>query len=63
VVGPAICGVIRLLAAVPGVTALRTKRALGNHSRVLAEQRERYGVTHDLVDTAPARSEAHPAAA
>ncbi len=62
VLGPVVGGVNRLLAAVPGVNALRTKRALRNHGRLLAEQRERYGVTHDLVDTAPTQGKAHPAA-
>lgn len=51
----------RVLAAIPGVTKMRTRRALANHGVVLAEQRRRYGVAHDLVDTAPDNS-GHPAA-
>jgi hypothetical protein len=61
VLGPALGGVNRLLATLPGVTAYRTRRALANHGRVLAEQRKRYGVHHDMVDTAPVGATAHPA--
>lgn len=59
VVGPAVGGVNRILATIPGVNAYRTRRALANHPRVMAEQRARYGVHHDMVDTAPATN--HPA--
>lgn len=50
----------RALAAIPGVTALRTKRGLANHARVMADQRQRYGMSHDLVDAAPG-AQGHPA--
>lgn len=50
----------RVLAAVPGVTEFRTRRALSNHGKVLAEQRARYGISHDMVDTAP-DNQGHPA--
>ncbi|MFB1296473.1 oxygenase MpaB family protein [Mycobacterium sp. pW049] len=57
-----VVGTVNLtLAALPGVTDLRTRRALANHSRVMAQQRKRYGMSHDLVDAAPDGSE-HPAA-
>lgn len=61
VLSPVVGSVNRTLAAVPGVTALRTQRALANHAKVMTEQRRRYGMTHDLVDTAPDRGN-HPAA-
>lgn len=60
--GPMVGGVNRILAVVPGVNGLRTRRALANHSRVMTEQRARYGMTHDLVDTAPSQGQRHPAA-
>lgn len=58
---PVIGGINLALAAIPGVTDLRTRRALANHGRVMAEQRKRYGIDHDLVDAAPDRGN-HPAA-
>jgi len=42
-----------VLAPIPGVTALRTRRAIADYGRVLTEQRARYDVRHDLVDAAP----------
>lgn len=62
VMSPLVGGVNHIIAALPGLNTLRTNRALGNHGRVLAEQRRRYGVTHDLVDTAPSHGHRHPAA-
>lgn len=60
-VSPIVGGVNRILAAIPGVTEARTTRALANHGRMMAQQRERYGVHHDMVDTAPDGGR-HPAA-
>lgn len=57
---PIVGGANRAIAAVPGANALRTKRALANHSRIMFEQRQRYNMTHDLVDAAPDQEE-HPA--
>lgn len=62
VMSPVVGGANRIFAALPGLNALRTNRALGDHGRVLTEQRQRYGVTHDLVDTAPSHGTRHPAA-
>jgi ER-bound oxygenase mpaB/B'/Rubber oxygenase, catalytic domain len=62
VLSPVIGGTNRILAAVPGISALRTRRALANHGRVMAEQRARYGVRHEMVDDAP-DGHGHPAAA
>lgn len=53
VLGPVLGGVNRLLGALPAVNDVRTKRALANYGQVMAEQRKRYGVGHDLVDAAP----------
>ncbi|MGV0627271.1 oxygenase MpaB family protein [Mycolicibacter minnesotensis] len=61
VMGPAIGAVNQLLARIPGANALRTRRAVANYPVLMAEQRQRYGVHHDLVDTAP-DSGGHPAA-
>jgi ER-bound oxygenase mpaB/B'/Rubber oxygenase, catalytic domain len=61
VLSPVLGSLNRALAAVPGLTALRTRRALAGHATVMTEQRRRYGMTHDLVDTAP-DSGKHPAA-
>jgi len=56
-----VIGTVNLaLSAIPGVTDLRTKRALAGYPQVMTEQRLRYGMTHDLVDEAP-DSSAHPA--
>lgn len=62
VIGPAVGGVNEVLARIPGVNALRTRRAMANYPGLMAEQRSRYGVHHDLVDAAP-DSAGHPAAA
>lgn len=62
VLSPAVGGVNQVLARIPGVNELRTRRALANYPRLMAEQRQRYGVHHDLVDAAP-DSGGHPAAA
>lgn len=62
VLGPTLGTANRVLAAIPGVTELRTRRAVDTHGVALAQQRQRYGVTHDLVDAAP-DSGGHPAAA
>ena len=61
VLGPAVGGINEVLARIPGVNELRTRRALANYPRLMAEQRQRYGVHHDLVDAAP-DSAGHPAA-
>lgn len=60
VLGPVLGGTNRVLAAIPGVTGLRTRHALANHGKALAEQRARYDVHHDMVDTAP-DNHGHPA--
>lgn len=61
VLSPVVGGVNHMLAAIPGVNALRTRRALASHGRVMAEQRQRYGVHHEMVDDAPDAHQ-HPAA-
>lgn len=61
VMSPVVGSINRALAAVPGLTALRTHRALARHATVMADQRQRYGMAHDLVDAAP-DSGGHPAA-
>lgn len=61
VIGPAVGGLNQVLARIPGVNELRTRRAMANYPRLMAEQRARYGVHHDLVDAAP-DSAGHPAA-
>lgn len=61
VLGPVVGGVNSVLGAVPGVSAWRTRRALAAYPKVMATQRQRYGMTHDLVDAAPGAGE-HPAA-
>ncbi len=53
VLGPFLGGVNRTLAAIPGVNQLRTRRAFAQRAALMNEQRQRYGVTHDMVDTAP----------
>ncbi|WP_409437566.1 oxygenase MpaB family protein [Mycobacterium sp. SMC-14] len=60
-IGPAVGGVNQVLARIPGINELRTRRALTNYPRLMAEQRQRYGVHHDLVDAAPDSGD-HPAA-
>ncbi len=62
VLSPVVGGVNQILAVVPGANGLRTRRALANYPRVMIEQRARYGMTHDLVDTAPPQDRRHPAA-
>lgn len=61
VLGPAVGGVNQVLARIPGVNELRTRRALANYPLLMAQQRQRYGVHHDLVDAAPDNG-GHPAA-
>ncbi|WP_046300404.1 oxygenase MpaB family protein [Mycobacterium sp. UM_Kg27] len=61
VLGPAFGGVNQVLARIPGVNELRTRRALANYPLLMAQQRQRYGVHHDLVDAAPDNG-GHPAA-
>ncbi|MGE2835554.1 oxygenase MpaB family protein [Mycobacterium sp. SMC-4] len=61
VIGPVIGGANRVLGVLPGVNEWRTRRAVAGYSRMIAEQRARYGMTHDLVDAAPDR-EGHPTA-
>jgi len=61
VLGPTVGGVNEVLARIPGVNELRSRRAMVNYPRLMAEQRQRYGVHHDLVDAAP-DSGGHPAA-
>lgn len=61
VIGPAVGGLNQVLARIPGVNELRTRRAMANYPRLMAEQRARYGVHHDLLDAAP-DSAGHPAA-
>lgn len=61
VIGPAVGGLNQVLARIPGVNELRTRRAMANYPRLMAEQRARYDVHHDLVDAAP-DSAGHPAA-
>jgi hypothetical protein len=61
VLSPVVGGVNRVLSTIPGVNAARTKHALVRHSRMMAGQRERYNVRHQLVDDAPDRL-GHPAA-
>ncbi|MDY6996572.1 MAG: oxygenase MpaB family protein [Actinomycetota bacterium] len=63
VLSPVIGGANRALAAVPGLNAVRTRRALAAHPRVMSDQRSRYGMTHDLVDAAPSAGAPHPATA
>lgn len=60
VMSPVVGTVNRLLAAVPGLTERRTRRALAGHAIVMAQQRARYGMSHDLVDAAPDNAR-HPA--
>ncbi|MGW0157781.1 oxygenase MpaB family protein [Mycobacterium sp. NPDC003323] len=60
VIGPVVGGVNRLLGAVPGVSSWRTRRALAGYPKVMAQQRARYGMSHDLVDAAPGAG-GHPA--
>lgn len=61
VIGPTVGAVNSVLARVPGVNGWRTRRALANYPRLMAEQRLRYAVHHDLVDAAPDNT-GHPAA-
>lgn len=61
VLGPVFGGVNTALAYVPGANKLRTRRALANYPKMMADLRQRYGVHHDLVDTAPDNAD-HPAA-
>lgn len=61
VIGPAVGGVNRVLARIPRVNELRTRRALANYPQLMADQRQRYGIDHDLVDAAPDTG-GHPAA-
>jgi len=49
---PVVGGVNRVLATIPGLNAFRTKRAFVSHGRLMAAQRERYDVRHQLVDDA-----------
>lgn len=60
VIGPVVGGVNRVLGAVPGVNDWRTRRALAGYPQVMAQQRKRYGMMHDLVDAAPDHG-GHPA--
>ncbi|CAN5746229.1 hypothetical protein BH09ACT7_BH09ACT7_26410 [soil metagenome] len=53
VLSPVVGGVNRLLATIPGVNNFRTRRALGSHALVMAEQRKRYNVHHERGDDAP----------
>ena len=57
---PVVGGVNRVLATIPGLNAFRTKRAFVSHGRLMAAQRERYDVRHQLVDDAP-NGVGHPA--
>jgi hypothetical protein len=50
---PVVGGANRVLATIPGVNALRTKRAFVKHGILMSAQRERYNVRHQLVDDAP----------
>jgi hypothetical protein len=59
VLSPVVGGANRVLATIPGLNAFRTKRAFVNHGRLMAGQRERYNVRHQLVDDAP-DALAHP---
>lgn len=61
VIGPVVGGVNRVLGSVPGVNDWRTSRALAGYRHLIAAQRARYGMTHDLVDAAPDRA-GHPTA-
>ncbi|WP_046314921.1 oxygenase MpaB family protein [Mycobacterium sp. UM_Kg1] len=61
VVSPVVAGANHILARIPGVNDMRTRRALANYPRLMDEQRQRYGIHHDLVDAAP-NSGDHPAA-
>lgn len=60
VLSPVVGGANRILGSIPGVNELRTRRALANHGRVMAEQRARYDVHHQMVDDAP-DGHGHPA--
>ena len=60
VMSPVVGGVNRVLATIPGLNAFRTKRAFVSHGRLMAAQRERYDVRHQLVDDAP-NGVGHPA--
>ena len=60
VLSPVLGGANRILASIPGVNELRTRRALANHGRVMADQRARYHVHHEMVDDAP-DGHGHPA--
>ncbi len=60
VISPVVGGVNRVLGVVPGVNEWRTRRALAGYPQVMAQQRKRYGMMHDLVDAAPNHG-GHPA--
>jgi len=60
VLSPVLGGANRILGSIPGANQLRTRRALANRGRVMAEQRERYNVRHGMVDDAP-DGHGHPA--
>lgn len=61
VLSPVVGGVNRVLATIPGVNAVRTRHAFVRHGHMMAGQRERYKVRHQLVDDAP-DGLGHPAA-
>jgi hypothetical protein len=62
VLSPILGGVNRTLGVIPGVNALRAKRAFASRSDLFSEQRARYDVAHDMVDSAPRGDGRHPAA-
>lgn len=63
VIGPVLGTVNEIRNRIPGLNERRGRAGVAAFARELDEVSKRYGVTHDLVDTAPSDETEHPATA